>query len=534
MLRQRWNNRTAPRDDAQSHGNRPSGASGVQRRRRIRLGLIGLGFGYFLWYVPYSSLTKALSSGLLPVAHQPILGFKLLPAAALGTLLSMPVFLAISGWWRHAGQRRLLGVQVPFPQPHTAMAAIWMALIMGTTTLNFALPGVTILFMLIMMRIEMLLISPAIDLIRRHKINPWSWTASILALVSAVVALADVHNYKLSVAAVASLLAYAAGYTGRFAIMSRTAKSGQHAIDRRYFVEEHMTTPFWLVGLLGLCALIGQGQALEGIRAGFTSFLLTPAALVAMLIGVLYEGLFIFTTLIYLDPREYTVTMPANVSSSLLAGVAGSFLLHWGYDLALPGAPQFASAGIILLAVVALSYPGIMKTLALRRLAAMQAALAGKRVLLFVCGGNTCRSPMAEAIARAELASASADGAGWGVLSAGLSARPGALMTRQAAQALRALGVSTGRHLSRALTSELIAHADAVYCMTSAQREAVLEMVPEAADKVFCLDPDGDIPDPIGQAAEVYRHCAARIRTRVRQRLAETGSYPMPEVGGAL
>jgi protein-tyrosine-phosphatase len=135
---------------------------------------------------------------------------------------------------------------------------------------------------------------------------------------------------------------------------------------------------------------------------------------------------------------------------------------------------------------------------------------------------------MAEAIARAELAS----GGGWSVLSAGISARPGSGMTPQAVQVLGELGVDPGRHLSRALTAELVTRADAVYCMTRAQREAVLELLPGAAGKVFCLDPDGDVPDPIGQAIGVYRNCAARIRALVRQWLAE-GRYPFPEVGGA-
>jgi protein-tyrosine-phosphatase len=504
----------------------------MSQRQWKRFGLLALAIAYFCWYLPYSGLTKALSSGVLPGTRHPVEGFVLLPVAALGTLCAMPVFLAITGWWRYAGRRRVLGVNLPVPQPHTARAAFWMALIVGTTTLNFAFPGVSILFMLLLMRIEMLLISPSIDLLRRQKIHPWSWTASILALVSAVVALADVQNYRLSIAAVASLAAYGVGYTGRFEIMSHHAKPRDTASVRRYFVEEHMTTPVVLVLLIGLGALIGHIEPLEGFRTGFTSFLFTAGALPAFMIGVLYEGLFICTTLIYLDPREYTFTMPANVSSSLLAGVVASFALAWRYGLAAPSTGQLASAFIILAAVGALSYPGIVRVLAARRLASLQASLAGRRVLLFVCGGNTCRSPMAEAIARSEIGTAG-NGA-LGVLSAGVSARPNVRMTRQAVKVLRELGVDAGRHWSRGLTPEMIAGADAIYCMTAAQREAVLALVPEAAGKTLCLDPEADIPDPTGQALDIYRQCAQRLRSLIRQRLAAAPRrYPIPGMEGA-
>jgi L-threonylcarbamoyladenylate synthase len=60
-----------------------------------------------------------------------------------------------------------------------------------------------------------------------------------------------------------------------------------------------------------------------------------------------------------------------------------------------------------------------------------------------------------------------------------------------------------------------------VFCMTAEQREAVLRLVPDAAGKVWRLDPGGDIPDPIGSAPEIYREYAVRLRGLVRRRLDE-------------
>jgi protein-tyrosine-phosphatase len=64
-----------------------------------------LALGYFVSYLPYAIMAKALSSGIVPGVDAPIGGLVLLPAAALGQLLVMPIFLGASGWWRFASER---------------------------------------------------------------------------------------------------------------------------------------------------------------------------------------------------------------------------------------------------------------------------------------------------------------------------------------------------------------------------------------------------------------------------------------------
>jgi protein-tyrosine-phosphatase len=67
----------------------------------------------------------------------------------------------------------------------------------------------------------------------------------------------------------------------------------------------------------------------------------------------------------------------------------------------------------------------------------------------------------------------------------------------------------------------MIGRATAVYCMTTAQREAIQSIAPYSTVPVRCLDPDGDITDPHGKPATEYQHCADRIRHAVSARLAE-------------
>ena len=66
-----------------------------------------LALGYFISYLPDALLTKALSSGIVPGVDRAIGGLVLLPAAALGQLLAMQIFLRASSWWRFAREQRV-------------------------------------------------------------------------------------------------------------------------------------------------------------------------------------------------------------------------------------------------------------------------------------------------------------------------------------------------------------------------------------------------------------------------------------------
>ena len=108
-------------------------------------------------------------------------------------------------------------------------------------------------------------------------------------------------------------------------------------------------------------------------------------------------------------------------------------------------------------------------------------------------------------------------------LSAGVSARVGAPITPEAAEVLQSLSVPVQPHAARNLTTELAAEAEMIFCMTSAHRRAVIEMLPALAAKTFCLDADGDIEDPIGKSFEIYQSCALRMRDLLRHRFNELG-----------
>jgi protein-tyrosine phosphatase len=151
-----------------------------------------------------------------------------------------------------------------------------------------------------------------------------------------------------------------------------------------------------------------------------------------------------------------------------------------------------------------------------------------RTTILFVCSGNTCRSPMAEAIAKRVISDKlhvtpeELEKKGISVISAGSFAMPGARATPQAVDAVLSLGGDLSRHRSRPLTVELIHQADRIFTMGQSHQQAVMALVPSAAEKVSLLDPAGDIDDPIGGDIQLYNQVAGHLRMLIESRVDQS------------
>ncbi len=163
--------------------------------------------------------------------------------------------------------------------------------------------------------------------------------------------------------------------------------------------------------------------------------------------------------------------------------------------------------------------PGAMSEEEVRRRAA--------RWIVFVCTGNTCRSPLAEALCKKRLCEQLAcpietlPERGYHVMSAGLAAMPGFNAALEAEQVARGYGIDLSTHRSQPLTGDLAANADYLVGMTENHVRALTDYFGEEIVAPCRLDPSGDIADPIGREQSVYDDCAAAIWQHLESFLAE-------------
>ncbi|MEK6643811.1 MAG: L-threonylcarbamoyladenylate synthase [Planctomycetota bacterium] len=162
---------------------------------------------------------------------------------------------------------------------------------------------------------------------------------------------------------------------------------------------------------------------------------------------------------------------------------------------------------------------GVWDARTIRSLATLQ--------VLFVCSGNTCRSPMAEGLFRhmmAERIGCRDDELamrGVVIRSAGTSAHGGGGVSEEAVGVCLQRGVDIAGHRSQRLAMELIHSADYIYTMAAHHADVVRSLVPSAAWKVTTLAGDEEITDPIGGSVDEYVRVADRIELALKKRLDE-------------
>lgn len=145
----------------------------------------------------------------------------------------------------------------------------------------------------------------------------------------------------------------------------------------------------------------------------------------------------------------------------------------------------------------------------------------------FVCTGNTCRSPMAEGMARRLLQDRLETGDiasfGFSVVSMGVFAAGGTPVSEHAVSVMSDLGIDISGHRSRTAVPEVVRGLDRVYALTQSHLDSLRKSLPPNRSRhVVLLDPAGrDVADPVGGTLDDYRRCAERIREALTKRLDE-------------
>ncbi len=341
------------------------------------------------------------------MAGRPVTGYTILPATVVGTAGLLLALITAARGWRHIGRWPVpgLGLSLPSVRWATLLSGVATAVIIATTTLNYTFAGISILLALLLMRGGVLIIAPFVDLTTRRRVSAFSWAAMALSLAAVGLALSSVGSYQMTLLAALNIAAYLGGYVVRLNVMSRLAKDVDPDVNRRYFFEETFVAAVALILIPSLVALVAPGTIAGELRTGFSGLFTSSLSGPALVIGLLYGALYLFGTWIYLDPRENTFCIPLNRCSTLLSGVASSYILAIVLGGRLPGVRELGGVAIVSAALVLLMVETLGKQRA-RRLSPVQ------RVFLFVCEGNTSRSPMAQAICNTEIAQPTGAGHG--------------------------------------------------------------------------------------------------------------------------
>lgn len=137
--------------------------------------------------------------------------------------------------------------------------------------------------------------------------------------------------------------------------------------------------------------------------------------------------------------------------------------------------------------------------------------------VLFVCTGNTCRSPMAEAIARKI---ASDRNIGIQFQSAGVAAWEGGAISDHAGEVLQQYGIDASCHRVQLINEELVEWADIVLTMTEQHRQAVVGQYSDQQSKIYNLatylyNRVENVLDPYGGSLQTYENCAKSLATMI-------------------
>lgn len=320
-----------------------------------RFPLEGFVLLYFLMYLPNVIITKLVTSTPHPGLGRPLTGLETLPASLIINLVLTYLFIWLTGWHRDANAVRIAGARVPIPTRYTLISGFGTALILFTVPLSFTFTNVSIPFIQLLMRGDILLIAPIVDIAFGRRVRWWSWVALAMVLAALVLALSDRGGLKLPPLAIVTVVLYTLGYFIRLAVMTKVSKTGDPASIRRYFVEEKVVALPLSVLALAVLSASGLGSQAGELEWGFVRVWSDPVILPIFGIAATLTIVSVFSIIILLDSRENAYCVPLERAASLVAGVGAALLLAWFWGLPEPRPAELVGAAILIGAIVLLS-----------------------------------------------------------------------------------------------------------------------------------------------------------------------------------
>ena len=190
--------------------------------------------------------------------------------------------------------------------------------------MSFTFKGVSIPYIQLLMRGDILIIAPLVDLMFGRRVRWWSWVALAMVALALFITLRARGGLDLPPLAIATVALYTAGYFFRLTIMTRVAKDGDPASLRRYFVEEKIFALPLSVACLAAFSATGLGSQADELSFGFIGVWSNPVLIWLCVIAFTLTIVSIFSIIILLDPRENAYCVPMERAASLVAGLGAA------------------------------------------------------------------------------------------------------------------------------------------------------------------------------------------------------------------
>jgi hypothetical protein len=310
---------------------------------------------YIITYVPYMMITRALATQPNAELGRPLSGLEILPATLIISTVMLILFVWWSGWWRSAHRVRVGRFELPWPTKWTLIAGVGTSLLLFTVPLSLTFEGVSIPFIQLVMRGDVLVIAPLVDLLSGRKVRWYSWVALGLVSIALGLTLWERGGLHMPPLALFAIVLYTIGYFMRLSVMTRIAKNGNDDSSKAYFVEEKLVAmPLSILGLalVTMSPLASQGSQ---ITWGFIDVWSSNVLPLLALLALIFTAIAVFAALILLDPRENTYCVPFERAASILAGTISAFLLALMFDLPAPTGMELVGMVLLIAAIALLS-----------------------------------------------------------------------------------------------------------------------------------------------------------------------------------
>ncbi|MEM8564355.1 MAG: hypothetical protein AAGF57_19100 [Pseudomonadota bacterium] len=307
-----------------------------------------LALGYGSAYALFTFLTQFHNFRTVQ-DHSTLTGsLGLLSGAALALILLLPIAIAVLG--RRAGPEHTSANPTEIALSGVAAAAIALS-----TITAFTLGGVSVVLALLLMRGGVLILAPLVDRLHHRNIRPAARLALGLSLLAVALPLVFKQQNHLSWVLVGTLAVYLGSYFIRLGIMNRTAKTLQQGLRAYYCAREFLFAWYTLAVaafIIFLWQTLGLNVSLlDALRPHATAFM----------VGISYTLVLVAGTLVYLDPRENSFTIPLNRAASVAGGVLGASVAWLSGLTAIPSIADYFAAGIIFVALIALARDGWLR-----------------------------------------------------------------------------------------------------------------------------------------------------------------------------